>query len=196
MNTISSNAGVPGTDRSHELATTPLSAEMPHWEHTLRNGTAVTIRPLRKDDAELERRFIDSLSAQSRRFRFLGQISCASPELVRRLTDIDYVHDVAFVAVATIDGERREIGVARYSVAEDGRSCECAVTVGDDFHGQGLGTLLMTHLIDVARGRGIGDMFSIDSAENSAMRELALSLGFRREPDPDDASQVIHRLSL
>ena len=44
----------------------------------------------------LERAFIGSLSAQSRRFRFLGQIGCPSDEMIRGLTDIDYVHDVAF----------------------------------------------------------------------------------------------------
>lgn len=196
MNTTSSNGSTPGTGQGHELTTAQVSADMPRWEHTLRNGKSVTIRPLRKEDAELERRFIDALCAQSRRFRFLGQISSASPELVRQLTDIDYVHDVAFVAVADVDGEQREIGVARYSVADDGRSCECAVTVGDAFHGQGLGTLLMTHLIDVARGRGIREMFSIDAAENAPMRELAHDLGFRREYDPEDAAQVIHRLAL
>ena len=196
MKTTISNTRATESGQSHELATAPMSAEAPSWEHTLRSGLHVTIRPLCKEDAELERRFIDSLSSQSRRFRFLGQISCASPELIRRMTDIDYVHDVASVAVATINGEPLEIGVARYSVAGDGRSCECAVTVGDDYHGQGVGTLLMTHLIDMARGRGIRDMFSIDSAENFAMRDLAQALGFRRESDPDDASQVIHRLSL
>lgn len=196
MNTTSSNTDASGTDQGHALVTGPVNAETPCWEHTLHNGRRVTIRPLRKEDAELERRFIESLSAQSRRFRFLGQISCVSPELLRRLTDIDYVKDVAFVAVITTDGEPCEIGVARYSVADDGQSCECAVTVADAFHGQGIGTLLMTHLIGVARARGIRTMFSIDSAENHEMRELAAALGFHCDPDPDDASQVIHRFSL
>jgi acetyltransferase len=39
-------------------------------------------------------------------------------------------------------------------------------------------------------------MFSIDSANNSRMRELARDLGFARERDPDDSTQVIHRLTL
>lgn len=185
-----------GTTPPQNLSALPMSATSPMWVHALANGAQVIIRPLGKGDAALERAFIESLSAQSRRFRFLGQISCPSDDLVRRLTDIDYVHDVAFTAITDVEGTAREIGVARYSVSADGQSCECAVAVSDDFHGQGLGTLLMNHLIDIARERGISEMVSLDAAENFAMRDLALALGFRRESDPEDSTQVIHRLAL
>lgn len=181
---------------AQNMSAMPMSTASPQWVHTLRNGEQVTIRPLGKGDAALERAFIESLSPQSRRFRFLGQIGCPSDEMIRGLTDIDYVHDVAFAAIADIGGTAREIGVARYSVSTDGQSCECAVAVSDDFHGQGLGTLLMNHLIGVARDRGIHEMVSLDSAENFPMRDLALALGFRREPDPEDGTQVIHKLTL
>ncbi len=185
-----------GTSPPQNLSALPMNADSPQWTHTLRNGAQVIIRPLGKSDAALERAFIESLSAQSRRFRFLGQIGCPSDEMIRGLTDIDYVRDVAFAAIADIGGTAREIGVARFSVSKDGQSCECAVAVSDDLHGQGLGTLLMNHLIDIARERGIGEMISLDSAENFAMRDLAEALGFRREQDPDDGTQVIHRLKL
>ena len=39
-------------------------------------------------------------------------------------------------------------------------------------------------------------MWSIDSAENFAMSDLARYLGFQRSQDRDDASQVIHSLWL
>jgi acetyltransferase len=133
------------------LSAGPMSAASPQWVHPLRNGAQVIIRPIGKDDAALERAFIESLSAQSRRFRFLGQIGFPSDALIRRLTDIDYVHDVAFVALANVSGKAQEIGVARYSISDDGRSCECAVAVSDDFHHQGVGTLLLDACLDAAR---------------------------------------------
>lgn len=185
-----------GITSVQNLSAAPMSPASPQWEHTLRNGAQVIIRPLGKGDAALERVFIETLSAQSRRFRFLGQIGSPSEEMIRALTDIDYVHDVAFAAITDIGGTAQVIGVARYSVSADGQSCECAVTVSDDFHGQGLGTLLMSHLIGIARDRGIREMISLDTAENFPMRDLALALGFRREADPADGTQVIHKLSL
>jgi len=54
----------------------------------------------------------------------------------------------------------------------------------------------MRHLIDVARWHGVQRMYSIDSPDNTAMRDLAAFLGFKRGPDPDDPHQVIHTLDL
>ncbi len=54
----------------------------------------------------------------------------------------------------------------------------------------------MMHLIEVAKSRGIQRMWSVDSVANVAMSEVALYLGFDREKDPEDASQVIHSLRL
>ncbi|MBS0383437.1 MAG: GNAT family N-acetyltransferase [Proteobacteria bacterium] len=173
---------------------TPASAS--EWTETLRDGNRVTIRTLHKADAALERDFIKRLSPESRRLRFLGGVGEPSDTMIRDLTDLDYQHKMAFVALVQEGGKPREIGVSRYSLAPDGKSCECAVTVSDEWQGKGLGTLLMRHLIDIAKQRGIESMFSIDAAGNSRMHELARDLGFARELDPDDPSQVIHRLAL
>lgn len=181
---------------SHALASAPPTADDPRWTETLRDGSHVVIRPLHHDDIELERRFIERLSPEARRMRFLGQMSAPGDELLRQLTQIDYVHDIAFVALVHRDGEKREVGVSRYSVGIDGQSCECAVAVDDEWDGLGLGTLLMRHLIETARARGIRSMVSLDSADNWRMRDLAAHLGFVREQDPDDATQVFHRLTL
>jgi GNAT superfamily N-acetyltransferase len=166
------------------------------WIDTLRDGTHVIIRPIRKEDAELERSFIKHLSLESRRMRFLGQIREPSDEMLRRLTDIDYKNEMAFIALVHRDGQTQEIGVARYSTSADGKFCECAITVSDEWHYKGLATLLMHHLIDVARTRGIRTMVSYDAIDNGQMRELATFLGFKRKPDPADSGMVVHTLTL
>lgn len=166
---------------------------MPHGSETLRDGSQLSIRPIAAEDAAAERVFIEGLSDQTRRFRFLGQTRHPSAELIRQLTDIDYVHDYALIATAVGD---EIVGVSRYGTSQDGSRCECAVTVADDWQNKGLGTALMRRLIQIARERGIRSMYSIDSAENRRMHDLAGDLGFRTRTDPDDASQVIHELSL
>lgn len=182
--------------RAKSLVTAAPSRDDPHWTATLADGTRVLIRPIHKEDAALERAFLKRLSPESRRLRFLGQMSEPSDELVHNLTDIDYRRDMAFVALVHREGEKREIGVARYSTSADGQTCECAVTVSDDWRNRGLGTLLMRHLIDVARSRGVRSMMSIDEADNTGMRDLAKFFGFARKSDPDDPSLVIHTLKL
>jgi GNAT superfamily N-acetyltransferase len=166
-----------------------------HWHETLRDGTQVLIRPIGREDAALERAFTERLSPTSRQFRFLGQPQ-VDDRMIRRLTDIDYRRDMAFIALHHEAGGTREVGVSRFCLADDGKSCECAVVVDDAWHGRGLGYLLMRHLIDVARRRGIKRMFSIDLAGNQEMRKLATSLGFQSRIDPDSPGEVTYSLDL
>ncbi|MEO7917345.1 MAG: GNAT family N-acetyltransferase [Dokdonella sp.] len=174
----------------------PNSADSPHWTATLNDGTHVVIRPIHKTDGDLERAFFQRLSPEARHMRFLGQMTELSDDLLNSLIDIDYRRDVAFIALVHRDNEKQEIGVARYGTNEDGTICECAVTVADDWQKKGLGSVLMHHLIDVARDRGVQSMISLDAADNLPMRDLAHFLGFLRETDPNDATQVIHTLTL
>ena len=180
-----------------EAASEPVAVSDPmsHWHETLSDGSRVLIRPIRKEDAALERAFIERLSPKSRWYRFLGQMK-VSNDMLKRLTDIDYQREVAFVALRHDAGEEKEIGVSRFCISADGASCECAVVVGDEWQGKGLGHLLMRLLIDVARRRGIKHMFSIDSAGNQQMSDLAASLGFKRELNHDYPSEVIYNLDL
>jgi GNAT superfamily N-acetyltransferase len=171
------------------------------WIETLPGGERVLLRPIEPGDREAERAFIAALSPEARHDRFLGQVVVPSEDLLTRLTAPDLEHDVAYVALAAGEGEARApsaplLGIARYGADRDGRACECAVTVAEGWRQRGLATLLMRHLIELARARGIRTMYSIDAADNAAMRALAADLGFTRNLDPDDAAQVIHHLDL
>jgi GNAT superfamily N-acetyltransferase len=165
------------------------------WTEKLRDGTTVLIRPIGDEDVELERRFIEELAPESRRFRFLGEIKSPSAELLQQFTHPGQ-SEAAFVALLGEGPARKEIGVSRFSARNDRLNCECAVAVSDEWHDKGLATLLMGHLIAVARQRGIECMYSVDAVDNHAMRELAKHLGFQCKPDPNDATQVIHTLDL
>lgn len=162
---------------------------------TLRDGSQVTIRPIDRRDIELERLFIESLSPEARRYRFLYTIATPSEAMLKRLTDIDPEREAALIAVTEEGIHEREVGIARFCRVPDGRA-EVAVAVSDDWRHRGLATLLMQRLIAIARDRGIRALYSTDSTGNQPMRELAASLGFEHRPDPDDAAQVIYTLTL
>lgn len=175
---------------------TSADVEFPRWSETLHDRSHVVIRPIGKHDREAERAFIEGLSAQARRYRFLGHMRSPSEQMIEDFTNIDLAHEAAFVAVIPEDSRERIVGVSRYSCDLAGPNCECAVTVSDEWQNKGLGTLLMKHLIEVAKARGIRSLISIDSADNIQMTDLARHLGFRSRVDPDDAGQIIHELDL
>jgi GNAT superfamily N-acetyltransferase len=166
-----------------------------HWIETLLDGSHVLVRPLQEEDRERERRFIERLSPTSRHFRFLAEVRGASDALLGQLMSVHEPDSCAFIALVHDNGELREVGISRYSAAGEG-SCECAVTVAEDWQHRGLGVALMRHLIAKARAAGFKKIYSIDSSSNSSMRELAAYLGFTRSLDPDDSTQVIHSLAL
>ncbi|MEO9215094.1 MAG: GNAT family N-acetyltransferase [Rhodanobacter sp.] len=167
-----------------------------HWIDTLSDGTRVLVRPIRVEDRQLETDFIMRLSSESRRYRFLGDFKQPSKALLDQLVDVDDPQKAAFIALIHDDGHLREIGVSRFAAEPDGRSCECAITVSDDWNHRGLGVTLMKHLISVAREKGFAQLFSIDSAGNLPMRALAKHLGFIHHGVLDDATMVRYELDL
>ena len=162
----------------------------------LRDGSAVRIRPMHASDIELERRFIEALSPESRRFRFLETMNSPSDALLKQLTVINPSTDVAYVALVGTGADEREVGVARFSARVDGHDCEFAIAVNDAWQHKGLGSLLMQRLIDAARSRHINKMHSSDAADNESMRRFADRLLFRHRRDRDDATLVRYSVDV
>jgi RimJ/RimL family protein N-acetyltransferase len=172
-----------------------MAADLAANTETLRDGSQVLVRAICRYDAAKERAFIEGLSPQSRRFRFLGSISSPSEALIKQLTELDPSKEVALIALTTDETSPQEVGVARFSIQPDG-DAEVAVTVADAWQGKGLATLLMHRLIAAARERGVHRLYSTDAGSNHAMRDLAAHLGFTCAPDPEDRTQVIYSLAL
>jgi RimJ/RimL family protein N-acetyltransferase len=175
----------------------PQQAEQ--WTETLTDGRTVLIRPIRPDDVARNAKFIDELSPPSKHFLFLGGISQLNDKELRRLCDPDHAHDMAYVALAADSlgtGAPRQVGVCRYAGAKASGGAEISVAVADDWQHGGLGTKLLRHLIDYARGHGVPRLYSMDSIHNTRMRKLAKQLGFTETRDPDDPRQSSYSLEL
>jgi acetyltransferase len=165
------------------------------WQPT--GDVDVLVRPIRPEDATLEREFVDNLSAESKYFRFLNHMDKISPLLLARFTQIDYDREMALVAVlGEHTPEARIIGVARYIGNPDQQSCEFALTVADAWQKKGLGRLLMQRLISIARDRGLEVMEGDVLAQNTRMLRLCTALGFHTEHSDDDPEIVIVRRQL
>jgi GNAT superfamily N-acetyltransferase len=170
--------------------------EQPRWRETLHDGSRVLIRPIRPDDIARHDAFIRELSPYSKHLLFLGGIATLSENALRRMCDPDHAHDMAYVAIAAAGEQEQQIGVCRYASADPANGAEISVAVADAWQHKGLGTLLLEHLIDYARAHGIRRLFSMDTASNERMRNLARHLGFSERPDPADLHQVIYLLEL
>ena len=176
----------PSTDPYNHLAIHPYPAHL-STQIQLNDGTNITIRPIRPEDAEIEQQFIRDLSDEAKYFRFMSSLHELSQEMLVRFTQIDYHNEMALIAVHQKDeGYEEEIGVARYITNIDKKSCEFALVVSDQWQHKGIGHHLMHKLIEIARDRGFEKMEGEILSNNFKMIEMIQSLGFQISNDPDD----------
>ncbi|MGH2662620.1 MAG: GNAT family N-acetyltransferase [Actinomycetota bacterium] len=147
-------------------------------EVSLRDGIRVRIRPIVPDD---KAHLIDGftrMSPESRYRRFLSPIAELTPDMLRELTELDYVSHFAYIAFAVEGSVEVGAGVARYVRApEEPEVAEAAVTVVDEYQGRGLGTFLLQALGAVALENGIRRFRGYALETNRPIRDVLEALG-------------------
>lgn len=176
----------PGTSSEHRgrLAIPAYPRELER--HVVLPGIGpALLRPIRPEDAGSLQDLFNSLSPEDRRLRFFHPIQHLSPEQIARFTQIDYDREMAIV----LQVGHEALGVARLTSDPNRERAEFAIVVRSALQAQGLGTLLMQHLIDYAKRSGIGEIYGEILPENTRMLALAQELGFALAIPPNGASR-------
>ena len=151
----------------------------------LRNGTRYQIHSCKDSVLQLTpqrlreeiRAAMKRLSAQSRWQRFASPVHELSEKQLDYLADLDGISRVAYCAVITQDGVHRGIGLARYvTIPGEPGTAEFAVTVMDEFQGQGVGHALLLELIKSAQQNGLSTLRGYVLASNKGMLKLCREL--------------------
>ena len=148
----------------------------------LPDGTSLRLRPVRPEDEPLLIDLARHMNLEDLRMRFFTSMKSVPHHLAARLSQIDYDREMALIAEA----DAAVLGVARFSADPDNQRAEFAIAIRSDWKRRGLGRLLMRHLIEVARRRGIGALFGDVLRENDAMLALCRALGFSVGAHPSD----------
>jgi RimJ/RimL family protein N-acetyltransferase len=177
---VSNRADRPGPSDAED----PLTVEPDGWSRRvrLRDGSPVLLRQIRPADRSRLAEGLRRLSPASRYLRFQRAVSELTDEELRYLTDVDHADHEAIVAIDETQPERPGVGVARY-IREpfEPDVAEAAITVADEYHGQGAGTLLLGALAARAEANGVRVFRSYVLDGNTAMLEVFDHLGARRE---------------
>ncbi len=166
----------------------PLQYVQP-W--TLRDGTQVTLRPIRPEDEPLMVAFHKTLSEESVYFRWLHMIKLSQRIVHERLIGIcflDYDREMALVAdYANPQTKQHEIiGVGRVIKAHNANEAEFAMLITDRFQHQGLGTELLRRLIQFSHDEKLQRLTGDILTENQGMQAVCKKLGFRLLYSPED----------
>ncbi len=175
------------------LAIAPYPAELV-TRITLRGGEALTLRPIRPEDADAHAAFFRRLTPEDVRLRFFAPISALSAEQVARMTQIDYDRELA-LAAARGDADAAEIlGIVRLIRHRD--EAEFAIVVRSDAKGTGLGRQMMRAALAWAARAGIRRVVGDVLVENAPMLAFVRALGFTLARSPDDSEMMCASLSL
>lgn len=167
------------------------------WEWKLKDGTQVTIRPIRPEDEPLIAHFHTTLSERSVYLRYFCALSLSSRVEHERLVRIcfgSYDRGFALVADRTNPetGEHEILGVGRFS-AMNRNEAEAAVLVSDHWHGKGLGTELLASVARVAREekykRLVGEILRDNLATQAIFRKVGFIL--RSMDDPSSVEAIL-----
>ena len=150
----------------------------------LRDSTVLSMRPLRPEDEPALHDLAAHMNHRDLRLRFFTPVRGLTHAVAARLSQLDYDRELALLAEA--DG--KALGVAHFFADPDNQRAEYAIAVRSDWKGRGVGYLLMTRLIDIARSRGIGELVGEVLPENTPMLQMCRELGFTIAPDPTDPS--------
>ena len=164
----------------------------------LRDGTAVCVRAVRADDKERMRIAFERLSPQTVYKRFFHAITDLTPGVLREATELDF-HDHAGLALTVGEGtSERLIALAQFVRVAPGASCaEAAFVVADDYQHRGAATLLLQHLIHVARDLGVRDLLALVLDGNREMLEILENSGLSsRQTVEDGMRRVVLSLEI
>ena len=189
-------------DSSMQAAQLPRTTIRPYpaqyvWEWKLKDGTPVTIRPIRPEDEPLMVQFHATLSERSVYLRYFCSLSLSTRVEHERLVRICFgSYDRGFALVADRrnpdTGQHEVLGVGRFS-AMNRAEAEAAVLVSDQWQGRGLGTELLARVARVAREENFKKLSGEILRDNLATQAIFKKAGFslRSMDDPSSVSATL-----
>jgi acetyltransferase len=183
----------PDTDPQHlpKPAVRPYPSQyISSW--IMKNGTGITLRPIRPEDEPLMVKFHETLSDRSVYLRYFHSLSLSSRvahDRLLRICFVDYDREMAIVAEhRDTSGQHRILGVGRLVKSHAKNEGEVAVLISDAYQNQGLGTELFRRVIQVARDEKLARVDAEILPDNLSMKKIAKHLGFRVQGFDDPSS--------
>jgi len=150
-----------------------------------RDGRILTLRLIHPADAPLLEELFYRLSPESRWRRFHGLTDGIPPERITEqaciMTNVDNRTMEGAVVAVVREGEREHIiGVVRLARPPgqpDAAEAEAAVVVLDEYQGQGVGSALLQHMLQLARQMHVKRILAVFQPDNTGAIRLFRALG-------------------
>lgn len=171
-------------DLRQTAAERPAKSESDLATCTMKDGTDVSLRPIRPDDEPRMAQFHQTLSERTVYMRYFSSLSLRSRvahDRLLRICHVDGEREIALVVDYTNKrmGQQQILGVGRLIKLDTRNEAEVAILVSDQYQKQGLGTELLRRLIQIARDQKLHRVSGELLRDNLAMQIIVKKLGFR-----------------
>jgi acetyltransferase len=146
-----------------------------------KDGVPLTLRPIRPEDEPLISKFHETLSDRSVYLRYFSPLVLSqrvTHERLARVCFADYNREIPIV----VEREGQIIAVSRLSRLHQPDTARFTMLVSDRFQGQGLGHIIMQHILEIARAEKLTRLVAHMLAENTTMQRLCQKHGFHITP--------------
>jgi len=139
----------------------------------LRDQRSITVRAIRPDDKDLLREAFKELDEESIYTRFFGPKKELTEKELAWATEVDFIRDIALVVCIQEGDRERIIGGGRYLGTAKGSdlptTAEIAFMVEEDYHGLGIASILLKHLVLIGKEQGVSRFEAEVLPQNKAM---------------------------
>src|SRR4029079_8141538 len=151
-----------------------VTMERPLVYALLADGTTVEIRPAGPADFDAVNAMHEAMSPEKSYIRFFHTSRLSAELEARRICRNPAPGSVALLALAGPE----VVGVASYvPLREQPERAEVAFAVADHMHHRGIATLLLEHVVSLARSRQITTLTAENPADDPARVETLTELG-------------------
>jgi acetyltransferase len=153
-------------------------------QFTMKDGTVVTLRPIRADDEPLMKQFHETLSDRTVYMRYFCSLSLRSRVAHERLVRICHADGDRVVALVVdrkdeMTGQHQILAVGRMMRLDSGNKAEIAILVSDQCQRQNLGFELLRQVIQIARDQNLKWVYGELLRDNLAMQVILKKFAFR-----------------
>ena len=157
---------------------------------TLKDGTGITLRPIKPEDEPLWLGLLASCTKESIYSRFRYFFHWNSHEVATRFCYIDYDREIAIVAEIVENGSRKIIGIGRLIADPDHEAVEYAVLITDAWQKREVGSLLTDFCMEIAGHWKLKRIIAQTTTDNRPMISVFEKRGFAITYDGTEVNVV------
>jgi len=162
----------------------------------LKDGTEITLRPIKPEDEPLWLELLASCSKESIYHRFRYDFYFDSHDVASQFCFIDYDREIAIVAEVEEEGQKKIIGVGRLIADPDVEVMEYAILITDAWQKKELGFTITNYCMEIAKMRGVKILAAETTKDNKPMISVFRKLNFKIRFNEDTTVSVSKDISV